>query len=76
MYKIKVKNNETGKIWWEYGFSKYMMKRIDFLFNDVYPVTTITGENFYCTYEVLEIIKIAFTLKTFKKCLTNKMIMV
>lgn len=65
MYKIKVKNLETGKMWWEYGFKGFMMKRIHFLFND-------TDDNFYNTYEILEIRKIIFTWKTFKKCLTNK----
>ena len=68
MYKIKVKNLETGKIWWEYGFNNFMMKRIDFLFNDI-------NDNSYYNviYEILEIRKIIFTWKTFKKCLTNKM---
>ncbi len=65
MYKIKVKNNETNKIWWEYGFSKFMMKRINFLYNET------NDYNYYQTYEVLEVHKIIFTLKTFKKCLTN-----
>ena len=65
MYKIKVKNNETNKIWWEYGFSKFIMKRINFLYNETYDY------NYYQTYEVLEVRKINFTVKTFKKCLTN-----
>lgn len=64
MYKIKVRNNETGKIWWEYGFSKWMMKRLHFLFND-------TDSDFYHTYDVLEIVAIVFSFNTFKKCLTN-----
>ena len=64
MYKIQVKDNETGKIWWEYGFSKFMMKRIHSLFNE-------TNANNYITYDILKICKIVFTLKTFKKCLTN-----
>lgn len=65
MYKIKVKNLETEKEWWEYGFNNFMMKRINFLFND-------TNNNYYNVYEILEIRKIIFTWKTFKKCLTNK----
>ena len=65
MYKIKVKNIETGKEWWEYGFNNFMIKRIHFLFND-------TNSNYYNIYEILEIRKIIFTWKTFKKCLTNK----
>ncbi len=68
MYKIKVKNNETGKIWWEYGFSKFMMKRLHFLYND-------TDYNNYLIYDVLAIMKISFSWKTFKKCLTNVTIM-
>ena len=65
MYKIKVRNDETGKIWWEYGFSKYIMKRIHYLFNETY-------DEGYELYNILEIRRIVFTLKTFKKCLTNK----
>lgn len=66
MYKIKVKNLETKKEWWEYGFNNFMMKRIAFLFND-------TNDNtYYQVYEILEIRKIIFTWKTFKKCLMNK----
>ena len=64
MYKIKVINIETGKIWWEYGFSNFMMKRLHFLYNE-------KDGNFYQLYNVLEITKITFTWKTFKKCLTN-----
>lgn len=64
MYKIKVRNEETGKVWWEYGFSKWMMKRLHFLFND-------TNLDFYRIYTVLEIIEIVWTPETFKKCLTN-----
>jgi len=67
MYKIKVKNNETGKIWWEYGFNNFMMKRINFLQNDV------TIDNYH-TYEILENVKIILTWDTFKKCLFNKAI--
>lgn len=66
MYKIKVKNLETGIEWWEYGFKGFMMKRIFFLFND-------TNDSYYNIYEITAIRKIVFTWKTFKKCLTNKM---
>lgn len=66
MYKIKVRNEETGIVWWEYGFSKYIMKRIHYLFNETY------SEDYYELYNILEIHKIIFTLKTFKKCLTNQ----
>lgn len=65
MYKIKVRNEETGKVWWEYGFSRWMMKRLAFLFNDTNPY------NFFRIYTVLEIVPIVLTLDTFKKCLTN-----
>ena len=64
MYKIKVRNDQTGKIQWEYGFTNYMMKRIHFYFNE-------TDNAFYHIYDVLDIEKIIFTPKTFKKCLTN-----
>lgn len=64
MYKIKVRNEETGIIWWEYGFTNFMMKRLHFLFND----KDIYG---YRIYDVLEICAIVCTWKTFKKCLTN-----
>ncbi len=67
MYKIKVLNNETGNVWYEYGFTKYMMKRIHYLFNDTY----IRNGFPHNLYEVLEVHKIIFTRKTFKKCLTN-----
>ena len=67
MYKIKVRNNETGRVWYEYGFTKFMMKRIDYLFNDIYMENGYP----YKLYEVLEVYKIIFTWKTFKKCLTN-----
>jgi hypothetical protein len=69
MYKIKVRNDITGQIWWEYGFSKRMMKRVHFLFNE-------TDSNFYHIYEILDIVPIIFSLKTFKRCLTNETIMI
>lgn len=64
MYKIKVKNLETGHEWWEYGFTKWMMKRIHFLFNETY--------NGFRIYEVESILKLCFSCQTFKKCLIGK----
>jgi hypothetical protein len=69
MYKIKVRNDETGVIFWEYGFSKYIMKRIHFFFNEV------DNDN-YLIYNILDITKIVFTFDTFFKCITNKAILV
>lgn len=65
MYKIKVLNTETGKTWWEYGFKNFLFKRIHFFFNETNPYDN------YQTYEVLAILKLNFSLKVFKKCLTN-----
>jgi len=65
MYRITVKNEETGVIYREYGFSRWIMKKLHFYFNE-------TDSDFYSVYEVLDITKIVFNLKTFKKCLTNK----
>lgn len=65
MYKIKVRNERTGKVWWEYGFSRQMMKRLAFLFNNT---NLYTYEN---TYTVLEVIHIVCNLSTLKKCFTN-----
>jgi len=64
MYKIKVVNLSTGATWWEYGFSRYMMKRIHFLTNEI-------DINNYLMYSIIRVYKINFTVKTFKKCLTN-----
>lgn len=64
MYRIKVKNNKTNEIFWEYGFSKHLMKRLYFFYNK-------TDDNAYLIYEVLDICKIIFSWETFKKCLTN-----
>ena len=64
MYKIKVVNLETGIAWWEYGFSRSMMKRIYFLKNE-------TGIDNYELYSIIWILKICFSIKTFKKCLTH-----
>jgi len=64
MYKIKVINTETGKIWWEYGFKKYLFKRFYFFFNE-------RDNNNHLIYKVIEIYKLNFSLKILKKCLTN-----
>lgn len=64
MYKIKIRNDVTGSIIWEYGFSRYIMERIHFYFNE-------TDNNYYHMYDILEILPICFTFKTFKKCLTH-----
>lgn len=65
MYRIKVKNDQTGVVFYEYGFSKRIMKRIHFLFNE-------TDNDFYSIYSILEIVILVKNIKTFIKCLTNK----
>jgi hypothetical protein len=65
MYKIKVINLESQKVFWEYGFGSYLMKRIQFMYNE----RNINGSP---VYEILEVFKINFSLKTFARCLTNK----
>lgn len=67
MYKIQVKDNKTNCIWWEYGFSIFMMKRLNYLFNATYDNDDIPYE----AYEIIQIRKIMLTWKTLKKCLTN-----
>jgi hypothetical protein len=62
MYRIKVRNDETGIIFYQYGFSNYMMKTIHFLFNE-------TDNDFYHVYDILDITILSFSLKTFIKCL-------
>lgn len=64
MYRIKVRDDETGLIWWEYGFTSFIMKRIHFLFNE-------KDNNFYHKYSILEVVKICFSFSIFKKCLTR-----
>jgi len=64
MYRIKVKNNETGITFYEYGFSSWLMKRLHFYLNE-------TDQLFFRIYDILDITKIVFTPKTFIKCLTN-----
>ena len=64
MYRIKVKNVNTGYTFYEYGFSRWMMKRVHFLFHHV----DVFGNS---TFEVLDIVILCLTLDTLKKCLTN-----
>ena len=64
MYRIKVINVKTGITFYEYGFANYMMKRLHFMNNE-------KDYNFYCIYEILDIVMLNFTIKTFIKCLTN-----
>lgn len=64
MYRIKVRNDQTGAIWYEYWFTRWAMKRIHFLFNEV-------DNNFYHVYDILDIAILENSLKNFKKCLTG-----
>ena len=64
MYRIHVVNTETGVYFYKYGFACHMMKTIHYLFNE-------TDVEHYSIYEILDISKLCFSWKTFKKCLTN-----
>lgn len=64
MYKIRVIDNATKEIFFEYGFSKYITKRIHFFLNERY-------DDGYPIYEILDLSKIVCTFKTFYKCLTH-----
>jgi hypothetical protein len=64
MYRIKVKNLNTGYEFYEYGFSGWMMKRVQFLFHQI----DCWGNP---TFEILDIVILCLTLDTLKKCLTN-----
>lgn len=64
MYRIEVKNINTGYVFYEYGFSRWMMKRIHFLFH----YTDLFGNP---TFEILNIVILCLTWDTLKKCLTN-----
>jgi len=64
MYRITVRNTKTGVKFYEYGFSRYIMKRIHFYFNEI-------DNDYYSIYDVLEVSTLVFSLKTFRKCLTN-----
>ena len=59
MYKIIYTDNETNTAYQEYGFSKYMMKRICFIMNN------------WADAEIDFIFPLVFTAKTFWKCLTR-----
>lgn len=63
MYRIHVINNSTDAQWMEYGFSRYMMKRINYLFN------AQKSDSFELQYDIMEITKLVLTFSTFKKCL-------
>lgn len=65
LYRIKVINEKTGYTFFEYGFSKWMMARIHFLFHEV-------DYNYYHKYRILDIAILSLSWDTFKKCLTNK----
>ena len=60
MFKIYVKNLITGEEWWEYGFSKRIMKSIVFYS--------------YCReeFEIIWCHEIIISFDTFKKCLLHK----
>ena len=64
MYRIEVKNMNTGYVFYEYGFSKWMMKRVQFLFH----TSDLFGNPIF---EILDITILCLTLDTLKKCLTN-----
>lgn len=64
MYRIEIKNTKTNIVFYEYGFSKRIMKSLHFYFNE-------TDYNFYPIYEILNIVKLECTFETFKKCLFN-----
>ena len=64
MYRIKVIDTATGEIFYEYGFSKHIMKRIHYFWNE-------RDYDFCLIYEILDLSKIVFTFGTFKKCLTH-----
>lgn len=65
LYRIKVINEQIGYTFYEYGFSKWMMARIHFLFNE-------TDGNYFHIYQILDISILSFSWDTFKKCLINK----
>lgn len=67
MYKIKVWDDTKETLFWEYGFSRYILKKISFYMND-------TDENGFSNYDIVQVIPIVFSLKTFKKCLQHKII--
>lgn len=64
MYRIKAKNLLSGVIFYEYGFSSFMMETLHYMFND-------TDDKGYSIYEVMEVSRLCFSLETFEKCLTN-----
>lgn len=65
MYKIHVWDDETCSFFWEYGFGRYLMKRVCYYHNET------CSDGYYSRYDVVHVYKIVFTWKTFKKCLTH-----
>jgi hypothetical protein len=59
MYEIIVRNVTTNVEWVEYGFSKHMMKRINYLNN-------------HEDFEIIWVFKLCKTWDTFKKCLKRE----
>lgn len=69
MYRIKIKDNQNNQIFYRYGFSISIMDDLHYFFNE-------TDNNFHHANTILEITVLAFSLKTFKKCLTKQSSMV
>lgn len=59
MYKIIAKNITTNVEWVEYGFSRYMMKRISYLNN-------------HEDFEIIWVFKLRKTWDAFKRCLKRE----
>lgn len=66
MYKIRVKIIDTDIQWYEYGFSRYIAKRLFQLMNDTYDT------DFRLKYEICAIMKLGKSWKCFKKCLLKE----
>lgn len=64
MYRLKIRDNKTGDGWYEYHFTKSAMQRVWACYNE-------TDDNFYLTHDLLEVVILDKTFKTFKKCLTK-----
>lgn len=60
MYRIKVFNAETQTMFIEYGFSKYMKKKLHFFANRNSLV-----------YKIIDVSELRFNFSTFMKCLTH-----
>ena len=64
MYRIEYKNLETNVTIWEYGFARYLMRRLLFLINTDIPHT------FYPLYQITGIDRV-YGKKVFIKCIKN-----